>query len=322
MQEVILSKNNRSIHLPLRELQRLQDIHQDVLNSLQSNQPHMYTVDGNTRLLIESYKNAMYINLRHWWNDNGTMRPTKRGIMMVEGDWRDLQQQITEHLNEMVTFQTFQMRWRKGILTLTKRGKCMKLDQYGYIHLRNHQKMVDHLIEKQLEKTIALPNLMFLKVELFNGKVYLDLRQWYELGNEVKPTSHGVKMTPADWKDLMSDNSMDDYLWQAEAAQDAYLECCQQLIGKKMRQDCEGCRHSYGGQREHSCLGQDYWIHPVLQYGVACFEEVTLSAFSKAFLDKVKTCVDEPKNFWEFCREPVMAKQLMTHLNENYDRNN
>ncbi|KAJ8730889.1 hypothetical protein PYW08_002302 [Mythimna loreyi] len=54
------------------------------------------------------------------------------------------------------------------------------------------------------EPTWVLQGKKLVKVREFKGKVYVDIREFYEKNGELLPGKKGISMTPEQWKKLLS----------------------------------------------------------------------------------------------------------------------
>ncbi|KAF9794264.1 hypothetical protein SFRURICE_009641 [Spodoptera frugiperda] len=63
-------------------------------------------------------------------------------------------------------------------------------------------KMGDRTDDK--EPTWVLEGKKLVKVREFKGKVYVDIREFYEKNGQLLPGKKGISMTPEQWKKLLS----------------------------------------------------------------------------------------------------------------------
>lgn len=63
-------------------------------------------------------------------------------------------------------------------------------------------KMADRTNDK--EPTWVLQGKKLLKVREFKGKVYVDIREFYEKNGELLPGKKGISLTPEQWRKLLS----------------------------------------------------------------------------------------------------------------------
>lgn len=54
------------------------------------------------------------------------------------------------------------------------------------------------------EPTWVLQGKKLVKVREFKGKVYVDIREFYEKNGELLPGKKGISMTPEQWRKLLS----------------------------------------------------------------------------------------------------------------------
>lgn len=54
------------------------------------------------------------------------------------------------------------------------------------------------------EPTWALEGKKQVKVREFKGKVYVDVREYYEKNGELLPTKKGISLAPEQWRKLLS----------------------------------------------------------------------------------------------------------------------
>ena len=54
------------------------------------------------------------------------------------------------------------------------------------------------------EPTWVIEGKKLLKIREFKGKVYVDIREFYEKNGELLPGKKGISMTPEQWRKLMS----------------------------------------------------------------------------------------------------------------------
>lgn len=54
------------------------------------------------------------------------------------------------------------------------------------------------------EPTWALQNKKFIKLREFKGKMYIDIREYYEKSGEMLPGKKGVSLTPEQWRLILS----------------------------------------------------------------------------------------------------------------------
>ncbi|KAM3964099.1 LOW QUALITY PROTEIN: single stranded-binding protein c31A [Aphomia sociella] len=54
------------------------------------------------------------------------------------------------------------------------------------------------------EPTWVLQGKKLVKVREFKGKVYIDVREFYEKGGELLPGKKGISLTPEQWRKLLS----------------------------------------------------------------------------------------------------------------------
>ncbi|CAG9785529.1 unnamed protein product [Diatraea saccharalis] len=54
------------------------------------------------------------------------------------------------------------------------------------------------------EPTWVLEGKKLVKVREFKGKVYVDVREFYEKNGELLPGKKGISMTPEQWRKLLS----------------------------------------------------------------------------------------------------------------------
>jgi len=56
--------------------------------------------------------------------------------------------------------------------------------------------------EKDEEPSWELEKKRFVKVRQFKGTVYVDIREFYDAGGELKPGKKGISLTAGQWKKL------------------------------------------------------------------------------------------------------------------------
>lgn len=54
------------------------------------------------------------------------------------------------------------------------------------------------------EPTWSLPNRKFVKLREFKGKMYVDIREYYEKNGDLLPGKKGISLTPEQWRMIMS----------------------------------------------------------------------------------------------------------------------
>lgn len=54
------------------------------------------------------------------------------------------------------------------------------------------------------EPTWVIAGKRFVKLREFKGKMYIDIREFYEKNGEMLPGKKGISMTPEQWRKLLS----------------------------------------------------------------------------------------------------------------------
>ena len=58
-------------------------------------------LDNKKRLTISKFKGRLFVNIREYYDDNGTMKPGKKGITLSKDCWKRISDNITD-INEAI----------------------------------------------------------------------------------------------------------------------------------------------------------------------------------------------------------------------------
>ena len=58
-------------------------------------------LDNKKRLTISKFKGRLFVNIREYYDDNGTMKPGKKGITLSKDCWKKISDNISD-INEAI----------------------------------------------------------------------------------------------------------------------------------------------------------------------------------------------------------------------------
>lgn len=217
---------------------------------------------------------------------------------------------------------SMELTWEKTRLVVAKNEKSIILKPFTIDAIKEKQHAVMEYIAKGEEATVELYAGTRLNISSYKGELYVNLRDWFtpKDGDKMIPTKRGVILTVSEWSQLIECLLIQPRtLNQLYLAKESFKIVLRQNIDTLKRRNCNGCRIDHGSQREHSCLGSDYFGNPidmVEEYGFLAMKNITIAQFTDVFFEKLRGAPPamNPIQYLAYCYQERVSHELCTEL--------
>ena len=211
--------------------------------------------------------------------------------------------------------------WVNSRLTVSKNGKMIVLKSDVIQAIKDHQNLIMEHIMLRHEEIVDLVNNTRVTITLYKDNVYVNLRDWFvpeDDSEKLIPTKRGVILTPSEWSQLL-DELCREPISHFAIAKESFKACLSDNIAMLKHDQCHGCQIDHGSQRQHTCLGQDYYGNPISDvdaYSFMASKNITLEQYNRTFIQRL--CGEKPTmnpvHYLAYCSQEHVMHELLKEL--------